>query len=307
MSGLLRRLRPSADAKDPPADAPVAEPAPAEDPSATAAVEAPQPSSSEPVTEEGMPAAAPPEDATQVMPAAAPPEDATRVMPAGAPVLQSGGLPGDAPAVVVDADDLVEERPLPAGVAPEDLIGERPDTRRRSRLRRRARHLRHVRELMLRDIGGLVYEIRRSGQDAGADPHATELVTGKLERLAALDAERHDLEATLGLARSATILREPGVGGACPVCSEYFASDAHFCFRCGARVDGRHEPAAPVVAEPAALWAGAPAPAEPATVPDEPAAAAPEPTEPAAPPEAPAADAPADANGHHPTRTETAP
>ena len=37
--------------------------------------------------------------------------------------------------------------PAPAGTAPEELIGDRPDTRRRGRLRRRLRHLRQVREL----------------------------------------------------------------------------------------------------------------------------------------------------------------
>src|SRR4051794_14157554 len=56
---------------------------------------------------------------------------------------------------------------LPAGVAPED-IERRRATGRRGKLRRRARFLRRARELALRDLGGLVYEARRRGQDGGA-------------------------------------------------------------------------------------------------------------------------------------------
>lgn len=129
--------------------------------------------------------------------------------------------------------------PVPAGLAPEDEIGVRPDTRRRGRLRRRLRHLRRVRELMLRDIGGLVYEIHRTPDGTGAQAHQGELVRGKLDRLVELDLERRGLEDALGDQRDTTVLREPGVGGACPDCGEYFASDAHFCARCGVRVDGR--------------------------------------------------------------------
>ena len=71
-----------------------------------------------------------------------------------------------------------------------------------------------------------------------------ELVQAKLERLTALDAERLELEAVLGDRRSQTVLHEPGVGGTCPTCGEYFASDARFCSRCGTRVDGRDAGAA---------------------------------------------------------------
>ena len=133
-----------------------------------------------------------------------------------------------------------EPEPLPpAGFAPEDLVGERPDTRRRSKLRRRLRHLRQIRELMLRDVGGLVYEIHR----APGDERTGDLVPMKLERLAALDLERRELEALLGDERRLTVLREPGVGGACPNCGEYFGSDAHFCSRCGTQVAGTPRPA----------------------------------------------------------------
>lgn len=142
--------------------------------------------------------------------------------------------------------------PVPAGVAPEDLVGERPDTRRRGRLRRRVRHLRQLRELMLRDVGGLVYELHRAPPDDAVREQAGRVVEAKLERLSALDAERRELEATLGDVRAETVVREPGVGGACPGCGEYFASDARFCSRCGTRVDGGAPAPAPAPAPAAA-------------------------------------------------------
>ena len=45
-----------------------------------------------------------------------------------------------------------------------------------------------------------------------------------------------------GAARRAaleTMLREPGIGGTCPECSELHASDAHFCSRCGMPLDAK--------------------------------------------------------------------
>ncbi len=152
----------------------------------------------------------------------------------------------------------------PAGIAPEDLIGERPDTRRRGRLRRRLRHLRQIRELMLRDLGGIAYEIHRApAGDDGARAQGLRVLEGKLERLVGLDAERRELEVELGDVRAETVLRESGVGGACPACGEYFASDAHFCANCGTRVDGT---AASAPTEPAETVAeAAPEPARPAS------------------------------------------
>jgi hypothetical protein len=176
----------------------------------------------------------------------------------------AGQAAGDVRAPVA-AEPGPAPRPTPAGTAPEELIGERPDTRRRGRLRRRLRHLRQVRELILRDVGGLLYEVHRAGEDPAARGHGMELVQTKLERLAALDAERHELEEVLGDRRAETVVREPGVGGTCPACGEYFASDARFCSRCGTRVDGRATPEPPA-AEPAAPEAPAPAAAEPAAV-----------------------------------------
>ena len=137
-----------------------------------------------------------------------------------APTTAPDGERSPAPGVRADG------RPLPAGVAPEDLE-RRAGTGRRGKLRRRARFLRRARELALRDLGGLVYEAHRREQDGGA------LVNEKVQQLAVLDAELLGLETELGTPRGDTVLREPGVGGTCPRCGELHASNARFCSTCG--------------------------------------------------------------------------
>jgi hypothetical protein len=134
---------------------------------------------------------------------------------------------GSAPEAPATSED---GQRLPAGIAPEDLE-RRGATGRRSRLRRRARFLRRARELALRDLGGLVYEAQRREQDGG------KLVEEKVARLAALDSELGGIEATLGIARGETVIREPGVGGTCARCGELHGSDARFCSHCGANLE----------------------------------------------------------------------
>jgi zinc-ribbon domain len=134
---------------------------------------------------------------------------------------------GSAPEAPATSED---GQRLPAGIAPEDLE-RRGATGRRSRLRRRARFLRRARELALRDLGGLVYEARRREQDGG------KLVEDKVARLAALDSELSGIEATLGMPRGETVIREPGVGGTCARCGELHSSDARFCSHCGANLE----------------------------------------------------------------------
>ena len=122
---------------------------------------------------------------------------------------------------------------LPAGTDLDALVGERPTTQRRGRMRRRLRHLRRVREVLLRDLGGLVFEIHRSGQ-AGAEAQSR-LVGAKLARLDTVNQELHELEGILG-DRQGMVLREPGIGGTCPLCGELHGSDARFCWACGTPV-----------------------------------------------------------------------
>jgi hypothetical protein len=168
---------------------------------------------------------------------------------------------------------LAGMRDLPAGLEPEELRSPRPATERRARLRRRMRYLRRVRELLLRDLGGLVYEIHRAA--SGDRAHQETLVQAKAERIAALDGELYALEERLGSGHPETVLREPGVGGACPACGELHASDARFCSACGRPLTGRaaamatasERRAAEGEAEPPGDEANAPEPATPATEP----------------------------------------
>ncbi len=146
---------------------------------------------------------------------------------------------GSAPANPATGED---GQRLPAGVAPED-VERRAVTGRRGKLRRRARFLRKARELALRDLGGLVYEARRREQDPG------KLAQEKVDRLIALDAELTEIEAVLGVARGATVVREPGVGGTCARCGELHPSDATFCAKCGANLAEAAREAAAAEAE----------------------------------------------------------
>ena len=116
---------------------------------------------------------------------------------------------------------------VPAGTEPEaPAATATPSFRHRGRLRRRLRYLRRVREIAYRDIGGLVFDLRRFGRDEPG------LVNAKLDALIALDAELRELEGTLGDPQPVAELREPGVG-ACPGCAALHASDARFCSACG--------------------------------------------------------------------------
>lgn len=124
--------------------------------------------------------------------------------------------------------------PLSAGQDPADV---RPTALGRGRLRKRLRFLERERELLLRDLGGLVYEIHRTGAPADREHHR-ELVSSKVQRLSALDGEHGAGLAGLRETRGETILREPGIGGLCPQCGEIFGSDARFCPACGTRVSG---------------------------------------------------------------------
>ena len=142
-----------------------------------------------------------------------------RTEPTALPDPAHGSAP-DGPATGADGQRL------PAGLSQEDLE-RRTATGRRGKLRRRARFLRRARELALRDLGGLVYEARRRERDPGKPAEE------KVQRLIALDAELNELDAVLGTPRGETVLREPGVGGACTRCGELHPSDARFCARCG--------------------------------------------------------------------------
>ena len=134
-----------------------------------------------------------------------------------------------------DPAALPEQPAAPAGTEPE--IPDAPATpsfRLRGRLRRRLRYLRRARELGYRDVGGLVFDLRRFGRDEPG------LVAAKLDALTAVDAELRELEASLADHQSVTELREPGVG-ACTRCAALHSSDARFCSACGLNLSAAKE------------------------------------------------------------------
>jgi hypothetical protein len=137
------------------------------------------------------------------------------------------------------ADTVPEPAPEPPTVVapppepepePEPPPAEEPDAeeswRRRSGMRRRLRYLRRARELALRDLGGLVFDLDRFGRER------PDLMRAKLDALSALDRERRALEAALDDRHEVDVLREPGIAS-CPRCGSLHASEARFCSNCG--------------------------------------------------------------------------
>jgi hypothetical protein len=183
--------------------------------------------------------------------------------------------------------------PGPAGDTPEPSPQLRG--RARGRARRRLRYLRQLRDLQLRDLGGLVFDLYRFGEQREA------LVRGKLDAIIATDKEIGTLELSLGLTpRRILEVRQPGVGGVCAGCGAFHASDARFCSTCGVELTVATAAAAADRARQAmdewydAEAAPAPAPA-PAPVPEPVVAAETEPApvaETAPPEETPAEAAP---------------
>jgi zinc-ribbon domain len=103
--------------------------------------------------------------------------------------------------------------------------------RDRGRLRRRLRFLRRARELAFRDVGGLIFDMRRF------DRERPDLVEAKLAALAAVDQELRALERALDDRRPIHELREPGLSS-CPRCGALHASEDNFCPRCGLQFGG---------------------------------------------------------------------
>jgi hypothetical protein len=236
MSGLLRRIKRSrtADAGETPAEGRAARPEGA------------------PTTAEATAGVDASSVKTLELPAA---------MPAGESIERVPHTPAGATAPAIHADPH-----RPAGQDPAEA-GAAPPSGRRSRLRKRLRYLRRARELMLRDLGGLLYEVHRT---AGGDVTGHSTVIGaKVERLARLDAESERIEAALGAPRSETVVFQPGVGGTCQVCGELYGSADHFCSNCGSPA-GSAAPAAeprPVPAMPKAPDGEGKAPADTTSAP----------------------------------------
>ncbi len=192
--------------------------------------------------------------------------------------LDATTAPADAEAEAATTDQPTASGPqrlpvrdLPAGLDPGELTFAPPGSARRGKLRRRLRYLDHVRELLLRDLGGFTYEVHRTAGGTPEEGHR-KLAEAKANRIAALDAEVGAIEAQLGATHADTVLREPGIGGTCPECGELHASDARFCARCGLPLDAKaraqREASIAAAAQPtpepqpaSVLWAGGPRPA----------------------------------------------
>lgn len=174
----------------------------------------------------------------------------------GLPRQEAPGGPSEQPTVVAPAVDdasaqAAEAGGLPAGADAAAIA--QPSFRDRGRLRRRLRYLRRVRELALRDLGGLVLDLDRFGRDR------PDLVRGKLDGLRAIDGELRRLEIALDDVRAVEELEEPGIA-ACAHCGALHGSDARFCPACGVAVGTAVAPPATEVAEAPAEPGGATSP-----------------------------------------------
>src|SRR4029079_10768853 len=95
---------------------------------------------------------------------------------------------------------------------PAELAAVPTTSARRGKLRRRVAFLRAARELLLRDLGGFVYELYRPAHDIHAEAHRR-LRDTHVARLGRVDTELHELEMLLDDVRRQVLVREPGVGG----------------------------------------------------------------------------------------------
>lgn len=184
---------------------------------------------------------------------------------------------------------------VPAGQDPSALSA--TTARERGVMRRRVRRLRRVRELLLHELGALVFEMERRGVRREA------LLRRKVDQLRVIEDEAAALAAALGDQRSLSEIVSAGIVGACHNCGTLVSTDARFCSNCATSVTTQAQTSAPAVAGPpgpdAPATTTAPAPGAPGTSAPAPPATATLPTEGAQPagPAGASPDGPAD-RGH---------
>lgn len=155
-----------------------------------------------------------------------------------APISPAGDAapPADATAATVvapaSAPDVAPTPVAAEPTAPVETQPRRPGFRARGRMRRRLRYLRRLRELQVRDLGGLVFDLRRF------ERKRDDLLAQKTDQIRACDDELRALELALGERRDVRDVREPGIGGTCPRCFAIFGSADRFCANCGAALGG---------------------------------------------------------------------
>jgi hypothetical protein len=173
--------------------------------------------------------------------------------PAGPQPVSAGPAgPAKTPPPVKAAQPATESQPPTAGEPPTaappptgnqpagvdtPAVPPDPGFLERGGLRRRLRFLRKTRELAYRDLGGLVFELHRLGQER------KDLLEGKLATLSRIDRELRAIEAALREHRGVTVLREAGVT-ACPRCAAIHGSEDRFCPACGFSMSRAERPIA---------------------------------------------------------------
>jgi hypothetical protein len=171
-------------------------------------------------------------------------------------------LPWGKQAAAAPAAQELRQQTQETGVIVQQQDTAPPQTgfRDRGKLRRRLRFLRRARELAFRDIGGLMFDMRRFGSER------PDLVESKIGALAAVDQELRALERILDDRRPLHELREPGITS-CARCGALHSSEANFCPHCGLQVGGPRAMgeiggaiAAPPQAPPAPIQQATPAP-----------------------------------------------
>ncbi|MBB4662490.1 hypothetical protein [Conexibacter arvalis] len=167
-----------------------------------------------------------------------------------APVGEPSASAGQAPASG-EPTAVTEQQPQPQE--------RRPGFRERGRMRRRLRYLRRLRELQVRDLGGLAFDLRRF------ERKRDDLIAQKIDQIRACDDELRALESALDERRDIRDVRMPGVGGTCPRCFSLYGSNDRYCAHCGAALGGLAQGPAQVAAPP-------PPPAPPAGAPSTPTA-----------------------------------
>ncbi|HZV76072.1 MAG TPA: hypothetical protein VFF79_20360 [Conexibacter sp.] len=218
---------------------------------------------------------------TVVRPAAASVEQPTTLQQSVPPPAVGAPTPAPVPQPAPAAADVAAAAATPTGdPVPTEAAPRRPGFRARGRMRRRLRYLRRLRDLQVRDLGGLVFDLRRF------ERKRDDLVAQKVDQIRACDDELRALELALDERRDLRDVREPGIGGTCPRCFAVFGSADRFCANCGAALGGAVQGPAQVplahapVAQPVPA---APAAPQPPATPPAPAAA---PAPPAGSPEA---------------------
>ena len=157
------------------------------------------------------------------------PEAAPAPAPDVAPTTEAPALPG--PGVPSDGVPTAGATVAPEPPAEPPVAAPSAGFAERTRMRRRLRYLRRLRELAFRDLGGLVFDLHRFARQRD------DLVTAKLDGLTSIDVELRALETALGDRRPLHELREPGIA-ACPRCATLHGSDANFCPGCGTPLRG---------------------------------------------------------------------